>query len=102
MPVLALTFHGGGYDSYDLRRILAAVDDVVSQVPDVSETTLIGGLRRQVRVELDAGRLTAYQVDPTHVLRTLRVGNRQERAGSVPHGGRETLVETGRLSANRG
>ncbi|MCB1867841.1 MAG: efflux RND transporter permease subunit [Gammaproteobacteria bacterium] len=95
VPVLALTFHGGGYDSYDLRRILAAVDDVVSQVPDVSETTLIGGLRRQVRVELDAGRLTAYQVDPTHVLRTLRVGNRQERAGSVPHGGRETLVETG-------
>ena len=95
VPVLALTFHGGGYDSYDLRRILAAVDDVVSQVTDVSETTLIGGLRRKVRVELDAGRLVSYQIDPAHVLRTLRAGNRQQRAGSIPHGGHETLVETG-------
>ncbi len=84
VPVLALTFHGGGYDSYDLRRIVAAVDDVVTQVPDVSETTLIGGLRRQVRVELDASRLISYQIDPAHVLRTLRAGNRQERAGSFP------------------
>jgi len=95
VPVLALTFHGGGYDSYDLRRIVAAVDDVVAQVPDVSETTLIGGLRRQVRVELDTSRLVSYQIDPAHVLGTLRAGNRQVRAGSVPYGGRETLVETG-------
>jgi multidrug efflux pump subunit AcrB len=65
VPILALTFHGGGYDGHDLRRIAAAVDDAVKQVADVSETTLIGGWRRQVRVELDATRLTAYQIDPT-------------------------------------
>ncbi len=95
VPVLALTFHGGGHDSFALRRIAAAVDDAVTQVPNVSETTLIGGMRRQVRVELDASRLTAYQIDPAHVLRTLQAANRQERAGSFPQGGGETLVETG-------
>jgi multidrug efflux pump subunit AcrB len=95
VPVLALTLHGGGYDMHDLRRIAAAVDDAVKQVPDVSETTLIGGHRRQLRVELDATRLTAYQIDPTHVLRTLHGANRENRAGSAPVGDRETLVDTG-------
>lgn len=95
VPVLALTFHGGGYDGYALRRIAASVDDVVKQASDVSETALIGGQRRQLRVELDATRLTAYQIDPSHVLRTLQAANRQSRAGSFPASNRETLVETG-------
>lgn len=95
VPVLALTFHGGGADFYQLRRIAAAVDDVVKQVADVSETTLIGGQRRQVRVELNAARLHSYQLDPTKILLTLRAANRQSRAGSYPSGTIETLVETG-------
>ncbi len=95
VPVLALTFHGGGYDGYALRRIAAAVDDVVKQVSDVSETTLIGGLRRQVRVELDASRLTSYQIDPTQAQRALRAANEQSGAGSFPAGNQQFLVETG-------
>jgi len=101
VPVLALTLHGNGYCMHELRRIAAAVDDVVKQVPDVSETTLIGGQRRQIRVELDTTRLTAYQIDPTHVLRTLRAANQESRAGSAPIGDRETLIETGGFLRSR-
>ena len=101
VPILALTLHGGGYDFHDLRRIAAAVDDAVKQVPDVSETTIIGGHRRHVRVELDTTRLTAYQIDPSHVLRTLRAANQENRTGSVPLGDRETLVETGGFLRDR-
>jgi len=95
VPVLALTFHGGGYNAHSLRRIAAAVDDEVTQVTDVSETTLIGGQRRQLRVELDASRLTSYQIDPTQVLQKLRAANRQTPSGSFPSGIQEILVETG-------
>ena len=95
VPVLALTLHGGGYDFEALRRIATAVDDDVKQVADVSETTLIGGRRRQVRVELDAARLTAYQIDPAKVLRTLRAANQESRTGGVPLADEETLVQTG-------
>ena len=101
VPVLALTFHGGGEDFHDLRRLVTAVDDAVKQVPDVSETTLIGGYPRQLRVELDTVRLTAYQIDPTNVLRTLRAANQQGRAGSVPLDDEETLVETGGFLRDR-
>ncbi|MCG6940452.1 MAG: efflux RND transporter permease subunit [Thiohalocapsa sp.] len=101
VPVLALTLHGGGYDFQALRNIATAVDDAVKQVPDVSETTLIGGQRRQVRVELDAALLSAYQIDPTHVLRILRAANQQNRAGSFPQGDTETLIETGGFLRDR-
>jgi multidrug efflux pump subunit AcrB len=101
VPVLALTLHGGDADFYALRKIAAAVDDAVKQVPDVSETSLIGGQRRQVRVELDATLLSAYQIDPTNVLRILRAANRQNRAGSFPLGDTETLIETGGFLRDR-
>jgi multidrug efflux pump subunit AcrB len=99
VPVLALTLHGGGLDFPNLRRVATAVEDAVKQVPDVSETTLIGGHRRQLRVELDTTLLTAYQIDPTRVLRALRTANQESRAGSFPLGDRQTLIETGASSA---
>jgi len=95
VPILALTLHGPRYDTFTLRRIAAQLDDAVKQVEDVSETTLIGGLRRQVRVELDVARLAAYGVDPVRVTAALEASNSQTRAGSVTRGNRELLVETG-------
>jgi multidrug efflux pump subunit AcrB len=95
VPILALTLHGEGYNAYALRRIAAALNDEVKQVRDVSETTLIGGLRRQVRVELDAPRLTAYGIDANDVVDRLEAANRQSRAGSLPSENGELLVETG-------
>jgi multidrug efflux pump subunit AcrB len=95
VPILAITLHGEGYDAFALRSIAAAVNDAVKQVKDVSETTLIGGLRRQVRVELDAPRLTAYGLDPADVAGRLKAANRQSRVGSIPSHEGETLVETG-------
>ncbi len=95
VPILALTLHGGGQDHLALRRIAALVDDAVKEIPEVSETTLIGGQRRQVRVELDASLLTAYAMDPTRVLELVELANRQRRTGSFPAGEREVLTEFG-------
>ncbi len=100
VPILALTFHGGGFDYHALRWIAALVDDSVKEIAEVSETTLIGGLRRQVRVELDSGRLTAYSLDPTQILDSLRQANRQHRTGSFPSGEQEVLTEFGGFLLN--
>ncbi len=95
VPILALTLHGDGYDAFALRGIAAAINDAVKQVKDVSETTIIGGLRRQVRVELDAARLTAYGLDATDVAEHIEEANRQSRTGSIPSHDGEIIVETG-------
>ncbi len=102
VPILALTLHGDGVDGLALRRIAAALNDEIKQVRDVSETTLIGGLRRQVRVELDASRLIAYGIDPNEVVVKLDAANRQSRAGSLPTPEGEILVETGGFLADAG
>src|SRR5581483_11821019 len=53
VPILALTLHSPRYAAYALRQFAARVDDAIKQVDNVSETKIIGGRRREVRVTLD-------------------------------------------------
>jgi len=95
VPILALTLHSARYDHFTLRRIAAQLDDAIKQVKDVSATTLIGGLRRQVRVQLDAAKLSAYHIDPVRLVAILRDANQQLAAGGFSQENREILIETG-------
>ena len=95
VPILALTFWSEHYDGFMLRRIAAEVNDAVKQINDVSETTLIGGLRRQLRVELFPDRLAAHGLSPGEVLDVLQAANRKLPAGRIAERNRDILVETG-------
>jgi multidrug efflux pump subunit AcrB len=46
VPILGLTFWSATYDGYMLRRIAAEVENDLKAIDDVSETKMIGGLRR--------------------------------------------------------
>jgi multidrug efflux pump subunit AcrB len=100
VPVLALTLWGRGYDGYQLRRIAGELDQAIKQVDDVSETTLIGGQRRQLRVTLDPARLAAYRLSPAAVARAFEVSNQRSAAGSFARGNEEIAVEAGRFIGN--
>ena len=95
VPILALTFHSPRYDHLLLRRLVAQVDDAVKQVPQVAETTLIGGAQRQVRVLLDPVRLAARNLSPAGLVPMLQQANRQYSAGSLTSDNQEVVVETG-------
>ena len=95
VPILALTFHSARHDHLDLRRVAAQVDDSVKQVPLVAETTLIGGTRRQVRVELDPVRLAARNLSPAGIVPMLRQSNRQLDAGALTTADQSVVIETG-------
>ncbi|HYL12181.1 MAG TPA: efflux RND transporter permease subunit, partial [Terriglobales bacterium] len=64
VPILALTLWGKNYDSYRLRRIAGELENSLKQLDNVSETTIIGGQPRQLRVVLDTQRLAAYGLTP--------------------------------------
>ncbi len=81
VPILALTFWGKGYDGYQLRQLVSQVDDQVKSVHDVSQTMVIGGLRRQVKVTLDAAKLSAYGLSPGAVQQALKGANAQYPGG---------------------
>ncbi|MGZ6059419.1 MAG: efflux RND transporter permease subunit, partial [Myxococcaceae bacterium] len=95
VPILALTFHSKRYDHLTLRRVAAQVDGEIKHVPEVSETTLIGGYRRQVRLHLDPAALAARGLGVLDVLRALGPANRQEVAGALTTGDRDLIVQTG-------
>jgi multidrug efflux pump subunit AcrB len=97
VPILALTLWSDRLDGFTLRRIAAQLDDQIKDVPDVSETRLLGGERRQIRIQLDPARLAGYHLAPTMVVSALTGANTDVRAGSVTTGNREVLVDAARF-----
>jgi multidrug efflux pump subunit AcrB len=95
VPVLTLTLWSRRYDHYTLRRVAAQLDDEIRDVPDVAETRIVGGLRRQFRVLLDPARLAASHLDPVAVAAALGGANRSRAVGSFSAGDVERLVEVG-------
>lgn len=95
VPVLTLTFWSQRYDHAMLRRLVAQLDDQVRDIPEVAETTLIGGPRRQVKITLDAARLAAFHLDPNRVIAVLQSANQELPAGSFARGNVEYLVTVG-------
>jgi multidrug efflux pump subunit AcrB len=95
VPILALTFHSERYDHATLRRIAAQIEDAVKSVPQVAETTLIGGNRRQIRVQLDPQRLASRNLSATYIVPMLQQANAQAHTGAQNSANRETLLQTG-------
>jgi multidrug efflux pump subunit AcrB len=102
VPILALTLWSKSYGDYELRRLAAQLHDTVKQVDQVSAVAIIGGQRRQVRVDLDETRLAGYHLSPSDVAGALGMANRRMRAGSFSSSNREFVLEAGSFLASAG
>ncbi len=81
VPFLVLTFWGEGYEGYRLRKIVARVNDEIRATFGLSETTIIGGQKRELRVELDPEKLASLGLDAVDVKEALFVNNQATYAG---------------------
>jgi multidrug efflux pump subunit AcrB len=97
VPILALTFWSKRYSDLELRRIAAQASDTIKQTPDVSAVALIGGQRREIRVTLDASRLSDYNLSPLQVVGALGLSNRRMPSGEFASGNQEYVLETGQF-----
>ena len=95
VPILAITLHSRTHDHLALRRLAAQIDDTIKSVPQVAETTVIGGTRRAVRVQLDHAALAARGLSALQIAPALQQANRQLQSGSRPFANSEVLLETG-------
>ncbi len=95
VPILALTLWSQRYDHFELRQVASELKNAIKQVPDVSEVSIIGGERRQVRVLLDPEALTARNLSPIMVAQALQASNLLLESGSFASGNREFRLETG-------
>ena len=95
VPILALTLWGKNYDAFQLRRIADELEHALKQLDDVSETTIIGGQPRKLRVVLNTQRLAAYGLTPNSVVMQLGAANTRNQAGNFARGNEEFQVEAG-------
>jgi multidrug efflux pump subunit AcrB len=95
VPILALTLWSERYDHGTLRTLAREVADELKKSENSAETTITGGLSRQLRVTLDAPRLAGYGLSPLQVAAALQKGNVSLPSGSFSSGNKEMLVDTG-------
>ncbi|MGB5992248.1 MAG: efflux RND transporter permease subunit, partial [Desulfobacterales bacterium] len=88
-------FWGEGFDHYTLRRVAAEVENIVKRENNVSTTTLIGGVRRQIQVRFDPVRLAASDLDLEQVEMMVTSANQASNAGTYPSIDGQVLVHTG-------
>ncbi len=94
VPILTLTLWGEQSTGADLRQIAAQLDEQIKQVPDVSETTIIGGQKRQLRIDLDPSRLTAFSLTPLDISRAFQAQNAELASGALSQNNQSFLVRT--------
>ncbi|HEX7730056.1 MAG TPA: efflux RND transporter permease subunit [Terracidiphilus sp.] len=95
VPILALTLWGKNYNGYQLRQIASELEHTVKEVPDVSETKLIGGETRAMRVVLSNSKLAAYSLTAPAIAQSLQAANARVEAGNFAAGNQEFRVEAG-------
>jgi len=101
VPILALTFHSTKYDHFTLRRLAAEVDDAVKSIHNVAETTLIGGTKRQLRIQFDPLLLASRNLTVAQLIPALQQANTQTFSGKVMAMNQETLLQTGTFLKNK-
>ena len=100
VPVLALTLHSTDYDANALRQMALHLSDEIRTVPDVAETSVIGGQPKQISVTLDAGRLAASTVTPGEVAQALKGANARLQAGEFAAGDTVYRINVGAPLSN--
>jgi multidrug efflux pump subunit AcrB len=101
VPILALTLWGEHYNGYQLRAIADEMQHKIEQISDVSETSVIGGLPRTMRVVLSTQKLNAYGLSPMAIVGHLQAANASVQAGSFAENNQEVRVDAGNLFTSR-
>ena len=95
VPILAVTLWSARYADDQLRALAVQLREAIAEVNDVSEVTIIGGRPRQVRVDIDPARLSAYALDPLSVQQAIARTNVRGTASGPVAGGVVTGLEAG-------
>ena len=101
VPILAMTLWGEHYNGYQLRAIADEMQHNIAQISDVSETAIIGGLPRTMRVVLSTEKLSAYGLSPMAIVGHLQAANASVQAGSFSDNDHEVRVDAGNLFNSR-
>jgi HAE1 family hydrophobic/amphiphilic exporter-1 len=91
-PVMVLGVTGSGSLARLRERVENEVKPRLSQVPGLGSVAVVGGLRREVRIQVDPDRLAAQGLSLLDLLRPLKAASQSAPAGSLVEGSRDVSV----------
>ena len=99
-PIVSIAVRSGIRSVRDLTTLS---DQVIVKrlqtVRDVGRVTIVGGLKRQINIELDPGRMHSLRVGVNDIMRAIRDENQNFPAGNVQRGNDDRVIEiTGRVA----
>ncbi len=95
VPVVTLTLSSKADDIVTLRKLAMDVQQKIKSLPNTGQSFIAGGSPEQVRVEVDPGRLTAYNVTLSQVARAISSANQRTQAGELVDGNKAFTVYSG-------
>jgi len=97
VPILSITLHSDKYSSYDLRRIAEVIEDEIKQLPNISETTIIGSKPKEIDILFDPAKLNAYNIMLPQVVQALQNANFSLPSGEFDKDNYRYKVRTGQF-----
>jgi multidrug efflux pump subunit AcrB len=101
VPIVTLTLWSKTQGDDVLRRVAGELASRLDVVPDLSRTEVLGGRRREVRVELDPEAIAGYGLSPLEVARALHAADAAVSAGAFDRGNRRFEVVAGPFVGDR-
>ncbi len=97
VPMLGLTLWSEKYNDFELRQITEELASEIKKEKDVSQTTVIGGRPRQLKIILDREKMAESAVDPLAVMQMIQANNGSAQSGSFVSNDTEYLLKTGQF-----
>ncbi len=95
-PILQIALLNAPPDAPDPVRLRELAEDQVlfrlERIPGVAVAEVVGGVRREIRVELDPGRMRALGLSESDIVNALRATNLSQPVGQVAEGNKELAV----------
>ena len=80
---------------FELRRIGEEVADKLQSIRQTNRVAVVGGRRREIRIELDPAALAAHQTTPVDVAWAIEVSNQRRYAGHIEQRDQSIVLEVG-------
>lgn len=101
VPIVSYTLWSDKLTHYELKRVADVVADEINKIENVSKTEVIGGLNREMTIQIDPNRLASYHISPAAIEQTIRQANISLASGDFDQGNQEYKVKTGQYIQNK-
>ncbi len=92
VSIVNLTLYSNRYNDHELHRMGGEILARLEGIEDISRTSLVGGRKREIRVELDREKMTGFSISPLEALSALQRTDVSVTAGAFSRANREMTV----------